>query len=627
MTCASALLPRRSPPVRPARWPAAALAALLVLQPGCGFFAPTISIRHVGPDTVYDALNRNALNSDAPSSATREVLQDYMLDELADDEPLAALRRMHAVALAEPSRRNIFALAELAYHAARRYDDRDAYLASAAYAWLYLLGDEDSQPPSPYDRRFRWACDLYNSGLQRSFAEVGGEYARFETVERDLPVGRLNVTLDSSRTPWDDVEYRSYLAGDDFLIEGLSLRLRDAGLGVPIVGVRNDGRPGPAPAIAFLRLHGGLAQLQDGIEATIELHSGFDAQYADVGGHKVPLESDLSIMLAALLNESPVWKFSLRGLFEGNSAVTENRLFTVMPPARGRIPVVFVHGTASNPAYWAEMFNSLLGDPELRAGMQFWFFQYASGNPILYSAMTLRRELRHTLDALDPQGEDEALRQVILVGHSQGGLLVRLLTCDGSVDWFEKAAGAPLDAVGFAPEDVTLLREAFDFRAFPEVTRAVFVSTPHRGSFRADTWYGRWIAKLISLPGQLGSLAHDVSASDRVRLPPGLGGRLPTALDNMNPHSPLLARLAETPPAPRVAQHSIVSVGDADPADAAAVAAADDGVVEYASAHLQDVESELLVASGHSCQDHPEVVAEVRRILREHLVAFRAARP
>ncbi len=624
-------MPSATPPTRPApaarRAPrlAALLLPLLLLQ-GCGFFSPTVSIRHVGPDTVYEALNRNALNSDAPSAATLEVLQDYMLDGLAEDEPLEALRRMHLVALVEPSRRNLFALSELAYHAGRRYADQDAYLAAATYAWLYLLGDEDPQPPSPYDRRFRWACDLYNSGLQRAFAEVEGEYARFETVVRQLPVGRLDITLDQSRTPWDDVEYRSYLAGDDFLIEGLSLRLRDAGLGVPLVGVRGDGRPGPAPAIAFLRLHGGLAGLQDGIDATIELHSGFDAQFADVGGQQVPLESDLSIMLGALLNESPVWKFSLRGLFEGNSAVTENRLRTVMQPTRGRIPVVFVHGTASNPAYWAEMFNSLLGDPELRADMQFWFFQYASGNPILYSAMTLRRELRRTLDELDPQGEDEALRQVILVGHSQGGLLVRLLACDGSVDWFEKAAGTPLGEVGFKPEDEALLREAFDFRAFPEVTRAVFVSTPHRGSFRADTWYGRWIAKFISLPGQLSSLVQGDLVSQRLKLPPGLGGRLPTALDNMNPASPLLARLAETPPAGGVALHSIVCVGDADTGDAEAVAAANDGVVEYSSAHLEGVQSERLVATHHSCQDHPEVVREVRRILREHLAAYRAAR-
>ena len=39
---------------------------------------------------------------------------------------------------------------------------------------------------------------------------------------------------------------------------------------------------------------------------------------------------------------------------------------------------------------------------------------------------------------------------------------------------------------------------------------------------------------------------------------------------------------------------------------------------EYASAHLDDVESELVVRSGHSCQARPETILEVRRILVEH---------
>lgn len=607
---------------------AAALAALLLALPACSFFAPAVSVRRVGPDTVYDALNRNAISGDGPSSATREVLQAWDLDELAADEPLEALRRMHAVALREPVRGHLFALSELAFHAGRRYQDRDAYLASAIYAWLYLLGDEDPQPPSPWDRRFRWACDLYNGGLQRAFEQHGAEYLAFEAQERVLPVGRVSVAVDRSGTPWTEAEYRSYEAGDEFLIGGLSLRLRDAGLGVPLVGIRPDGRPGAAPATAFLRVHGGLADLAGGLAATVELHSAFEAASVPVGAAEVPLESDLSIMLAAALHESPLWKFSLAGLFEGNSAVTENTLRTVIPPGRGRIPVVFVHGTASNPAYWAEMFNTLLGDPELRANMQFWFFKYASGNPILYSALTLREELDRMLRELDPQGTDPALRQVVLVGHSQGGLLVRLMTCDGSLEWFRKNAGQSLEDLDADPQTVDLLRRAFDFRAVPQVTRAVYLATPHRGSFRADSWYSRMLARFISFPAQIEGGLRAAMSRHRSGIPVQIDGQLiPTALDNMNPASPLLARLAETPTSPAVTMHSIVCIGDADPSDPAALAQADDGVVRYESAHIEGVASELLVASSHSCQDRPAVIQEVRRILRGHLAAFRGARP
>ena len=44
-----------------------------------------------------------------------------------------------------------------------------------------------------------------------------------------------------------------------------------------------------------------------------------------------------------------------------------------------------------------------------------------------------------------------------------------------------------------------------------------------------------------------------------------------------------------------------------------------DGVVEYESAHLTAAVSEVVVRSGHSLQSDPVTVAEVRRILLEHL--------
>ena len=68
--------------------------------------------------------------------------------------------------------------------------------------------------------------------------------------------------------------------------------------------------------------------------------------------------------------------------------------------------------------------------------------------------------------------------------------------------------------------------------------------------------------------------------------------------------------------APTVAAHSIISAISGE-----ASATANDGVVE--SAHLDGVESELVVKSAHSCQSNPHTVAEVQRILLEHLAEQR----
>jgi hypothetical protein len=45
------------------------------------------------------------------------------------------------------------------------------------------------------------------------------------------------------------------------------------------------------------------------------------------------------------------------------------------------------------------------------------------------------------------------------------------------------------------------------------------------------------------------------------------------------------------------------------------LAQANDGVVQYSSAHITGVDSELVVHSGHSAQSNPATIAEARRIL------------
>ena len=44
-----------------------------------------------------------------------------------------------------------------------------------------------------------------------------------------------------------------------------------------------------------------------------------------------------------------------------------------------------------------------------------------------------------------------------------------------------------------------------------------------------------------------------------------------------------------------------------------------DGIVPYNSAHLDGAVSEKIINGGHSIQETPEAVLELRRILRLHL--------
>jgi hypothetical protein len=82
----------------------------------------------------------------------------------------------------------------------------------------------------------------------------------------------------------------------------------------------------------------------------------------------------------------------------------------------------------------------------------------------------------------------------------------------------------------------------------------------------------------------------------------------------MSPNNKFIRTLATLPVDPRIKAHSIIPVNGAGPPDNL-----NDGVVAYKSAHIDGVDSQLVVRSSHSTQAEPATIEEVRRILREHL--------
>ncbi len=142
----------------------------------------------------------------------------------------------------------------------------------------------------------------------------------------------------------------------------------------------------------------------------------------------------------------------------------------------------------------------------------------------------------------------------------------------------------------------------------------IFIATPHRGSYRAGGRIGRFASSLVRLPIALPSAIAELAILDDEDQAINRLSRVPTSVENMNPRDPFLNTLLSIPIAPGVFTHSIIAVKGKGPFEKG-----NDGVVEYSSAHLEGVQSEIVVRSGHSVQSHPETVFEVYRILREHL--------
>jgi pimeloyl-ACP methyl ester carboxylesterase len=283
----------------------------------------------------------------------------------------------------------------------------------------------------------------------------------------------------------------------------------------------------------------------------------------------------------------------------------------LQPHRPGRIPVVLVHGTASSPARWAEMYNELANDKALRDRYEFWLFQYGTGQPVLYSASLLRRELQSAIEELDPRRTDPALRRIVVIGHSQGGLLAKLMAVPSGNRFWDNVTDVPFDKFEAPADAKTLFREGMFFEPLSDVARVIFIATPHQGSFRAVGWMPSIMRRLITMPVRL---VRSTQAFLELPLSFRPGAGQVTSVDNMNPDTDFIRTLADLQIAAHIRAHSIIAVRGTGPPEGL-----DDGVVAYRSAHLAGVESELVVRSGHSAQSLPETIEEVRRILYAHL--------
>jgi hypothetical protein len=258
------------------------------------------------------------------------------------------------------------------------------------------------------------------------------------------------------------------------------------------------------------------------------------------------------------------------------------------------------------------MFNRLQADPEIRRRYQFWFFQYDSGNPVALSSHLLRQALTGAVAGLDPEGKDPAMRRMVLVGHSQGGLLVKMQAISTGDRLWNAVSRKPLQDLQLSDSTRELLRKGLFLEPLPEVSRVVFICTPQRGSFVAGSNIIQNLTRrLLTLPFAFTGVAADLARNQDAVVG---GAFVPSAVDNMAPGHPFIRGLQAIPVVPSVTAHSIIAVEGDGP-----VEQGNDGVVEYSSAHIEPVESELVVKSGHSTQGNPHTIEEVRRILRLHV--------
>jgi hypothetical protein len=596
--------------------------ALLLLAAGC---ATPIGVNYVDQRIAYRSLTANILSAERPSSFSARELMNLDLYQRFEDEPEKALAEMHAGLPPKGGEDRLFALAELSFAHAEVSGEKSYYLAAAVYSYSYMLPGEHGTPPRPIDPRFRWAADIYNQALTRAAMVDQKPIPRGGTFK--LPFGEITVDFDEKDLIWAGFKLTDFVPAADIEIRGLRNRYRIPGIGAPLAASleplsetanKEHQRIPPrlkVPVTAFLRLDDPRGALASGkLKGKLEFYTPDSGRTVKIAGIDVPIEYETTTALALSLEDAPIWDFEIAGFRSGDFTVGDANLrqglFMLHPHRTGRMPLVLVHGTASSPARWAELINELENDPRFWQNYEIWLFMYNTGNPIAYSAMLLRDALSALVKEIDPAGTDPGLKNLVVAGHSQGGLLTKMTVID---------SGMKLWPFSLQPEELNVSSETRDllthgliFKPLPFVKEVIFIATPHRGSYQALGLLGNLASWLVNLPGRLTKLSVDILTLQTQGAILGPFTGIPTSITNMNPNNRFIQALAAIPIADGVVAHSIIAVeGDGPPEKG------DDGVVKYSSAHIDGVASEKIVRSSHSTQGHPDTIQEVKRILFE----------
>ena len=624
--------------------------SIALLLSGC---TTPVSVKHVDIPTAYRNQTASAISSGQPSNASSIVLRQHGLQDRFEAEPAVVLAELHKGLEPVGDDDLLFALAELSLLHAQQTNDRAYYLASAVYAWSLLYpGDGKGTQIPPTDPRFRLAYDIYNQAVAEGLAapsDAEEHEVRLKAGNYKLPFGTLQVSLDESGMSWGGYPLDRFISTTALEVDGLRNRYHNSGIGVPlaaslakgassqkkVAGSNRLGKNTKVPVTALLRFENARASLIEGkIQGRIEVYSADQTSTVMIDGQKQPIESDPTAALAYQLNDSPIYAMEIAGFFNAsvfNSGLipkdrAQDGIFTLQPYRPGKIPVVLVHGTASSPARWAELVNELNGDPKIRERFQIWLFIYDSGRGVGYSAGRLRKALTNTVNELDPEGKDPALQQMVVIGHSQGGLLTKLTAIDSGTKFWDLLSDKPFEQMKFSPEAREFIQQSAFYTPLPFVKRVVFISTPQHGAMLAASQFVTGLAsKLVNLPltvvNTTALMAQIATASGDEKVAAMLS-RPMTSIDTMNPNNPVLQVLASIPVAPDIRAHSIIAVEGDGPKEEG-----DDGVVAYKSAHIDETVSEAVVHWSHSCQGTPEVIEEVKRILFEHLAASETKKP
>ncbi len=646
-------------------------AALLVSIGGCAM----VKVSSLGPRDYIAMKRGDVLSSGKLGDASLETLRVAGIapDECLKDVPLctSALVRIKGV----DDERRISALAEIWTQRAIGLTPKDpqviddaaftSWLEAARNAYAYLFFTRRSPGERVFEDRQTQVRDYYNYAVQQVVSQL---FVRWQadagetfgpgvaTAVGDWQIGMASEGL---RLPGHTSQVQSMVSASSLRFAGLRSTYRRDGFGAEMVAevpaeplgegvappvpaaqqsVAAQGgavqasqppphRPAPppfsempfAPVSVLVRFDGDtLEEVLNDRHAVVEPHDPFEVTEVAIGGQKIPLAANFTAGYGLWLARSGFADQALRSMLGRERGIDRPHLYLMQPYDPQRRIVLMLHGLGSSPEAWVNVANELTGDRQLREQYQIWQVYYPTNMPIAWNQAQIRVLVADTLAHFDPDGRAAASHHMVLVGHSMGGVIARLLVSSSGDHLTETL----LDKRRLEGERGKRLRRRLQamlhFEPLPNVDQAIFIAAPHRGTPVASGHLGRLIGRLVRLPvtllEQFGEALQDLAEGQGDD--DGSGGRnVPNSIDNLRDTDPFVRAAAELPISPRVRYHTIVGQDDLS----VPLIDSSDGVVPYRSAHLDGAASEKVVPSWHSVQETPQAILEIRRILHESL--------
>lgn len=346
----------------------------------------------------------------------------------------------------------------------------------------------------------------------------------------------------------------------------------------------------------------------------------------NIAGHDLQLAGNFSAPYGLWLAHEKFGSQGLNTLLIADKQFVSPRLFMFEPYDPKKKIIIMLHGLASSPEAWISVSNDLMNDAILRENYQIWQVFYSTNLPILENRYQIYHLLQQSLAQIQQKHPQHAIQDTLLIGHSMGGVISRLLL---SEDDFNESAKIYLQQhcdicqthqlnINQLVDDI---RPQLTMQPLPSVSRAIFISAPFKGTIYADRWFTKMARKAIKLPSNMVNhgqqrldkyLMQTKQDQEKLQL---LTELYQNGASDLSPKSMFMALTQNTKITRDLPYHLIIGNDTKfDTADKMT-----DGIVPYSSIYLPDAHSIKVIKGSHSIQYHPEAVLELRRILYLHL--------